>query len=904
MGLENYWKQSIHNLEPVLNFVEPVTSAIGNFLTSGENYDPNKGVINNFTESFTTPSNLFEDSWMSDDMDLTFGGGDVPSASGYTTTINDVHNPNNVNSDSSTFTSNIPDLLKASTYANANPVYGPQNFPAGIDTADDRFRREAAANLKRNTGNNTNTSPNNYEPRQGGGSGGGGGGSVPSAPVLNTRTFPFTSRTPSGSVYAPDLSAYNDSSLFNYTGPGGALEFTYGQGLPTQGAGYDIWGSPSNIANPYFSGQFATEPTGPADAAINMPAVEMPAGVPGIGGSNNADNSIVNPPYIPSSTIHPSMPGFTGGGGTGGGGTGPDGKDLTYQETIDYFGLTPTSTTFPGPNDKLIEEQRLNKNAIKQTLPYSNIPYTPHALTPEERNALSSMGKTPNDYGMTWNDGANEAGNTGLLNHTINDGTVSARDNALFNLARMEEERRTFTQSNYTNDGTVSARDNALFNLARMEQERDTIGQAGYTNDGTISKEDQGRFDRARSLRFPGDEDAAFDANGGYDMGEMDDGRFKYEDLLARDVAEGMADNQGALMAWGQGLQDKWNAQEAIQKKDNLFNQHFDRNQAEYTAPLFDGDPIQAAIELEYPGATEITDFTDALYEGDDPVLKAKALRAYKKILAEDNVIKTTGHSREEPNSYNMDSSLLDRELGTGDAEPHQILPRVNAFRPPRPDNPADITGRTAYEHPGAKAAYADFLNLPDDSYEKELHLGQIAGESTSNLTAAELSDNLDAITAKYEGSTTETSGVAELEEIINAIVTSNGGLPADSYAVQDEGTDTGELSTRDLVTPSLPYFNAGSHSSATGPAREGQISGRGDGLGQALKNKAIIESIFTKPEPAPVISSGPSLFVPNNFQAQVKPSVAKTQNNMTVPIKRDEKLTARYGQPYRRYGL
>ena len=56
---------------------------------------------------------------------------------------------------------------------------------------------------------------------------------VPSAPVLRTRTFPFTSRTPSGSVYAPDLSAYNDSSLFNYAGPGGLAEYTYGQGLRT-----------------------------------------------------------------------------------------------------------------------------------------------------------------------------------------------------------------------------------------------------------------------------------------------------------------------------------------------------------------------------------------------------------------------------------------------------------------------------------------------------------------------------------------------------------------------------------------------------------------------------------------------------------------------------------------------
>ena len=98
--------------------------------------------------------------------------------------------------------------------------------PSGIDTADDRFRREAAANLTRNTGNNSNANRNpNTNPSGRSGGGSAVASAVPSAPVLRTRTFPFTSRTPSGSVYAPDLSAYNDSSLFNYAGPGGLAEY-------------------------------------------------------------------------------------------------------------------------------------------------------------------------------------------------------------------------------------------------------------------------------------------------------------------------------------------------------------------------------------------------------------------------------------------------------------------------------------------------------------------------------------------------------------------------------------------------------------------------------------------------------------------------------------------------------
>ena len=215
----------------------------------------------------------------------------------------------------------------------------------------------------------------------GGGYGSGGGGSsAPAASLFQD----LSQRTPSGTQYAPDLSAYNDSSLFNYTGPGGLSEYTYGQGLPTQGAGYDIWGTPTDMVNPYYTGQFAPESTGVADGAISLPPVDMPAGVaptnnnPNVGTSNTNINT--------------------------GGGTGPGGKDLTYQETIDYFGLTPQSTTFPGPNDKLIEEQILNENAIREGLAPPRIidqggvhDTGPLPPTAEQMRALSDInyGKTP-----------------------------------------------------------------------------------------------------------------------------------------------------------------------------------------------------------------------------------------------------------------------------------------------------------------------------------------------------------------------------------------------------------------------------------------------------------------------------------------------------------------------------
>jgi hypothetical protein len=260
----------------------------------------------------------------------------------------------------------VPDIFKP-------PVYGPENNPnpvlttpidtstifdnyrneegisSFIDTADDRFRREAAANLKRNTGNTTSNDPTGkLSVTFGGGGGGGSPASAPSAPFSLSQDL--SQRPLSGTQYAPDLSAYNDSSLFNYTGPGGLSEYTYGQGLPYQGAGYDIWGTPTDMVNPYYTGQFATEQAaGVADGAISLPPVDMPAGVSATNNNPNVGTSNAN--IVPQ-------------------GTGPGGKDLTYQETLDYFNLNPyaQSTTFPSPggsNPSLADRQRAQIGAEK-----------------------------------------------------------------------------------------------------------------------------------------------------------------------------------------------------------------------------------------------------------------------------------------------------------------------------------------------------------------------------------------------------------------------------------------------------------------------------------------------------------------------------------------------------------
>tara|TARA_R110002012_G_scaffold27042_8_gene87063 strand:- start:1434 stop:3587 length:2154 start_codon:yes stop_codon:yes gene_type:complete len=310
-------------------------------------------------------------------------------------------------------------------------------------------------------------------------------------------------RTPSGTMYEPDLSEYRASSLFEYAGPGGLEEYTYGQGLPMDGAGYDIWGSPAGSLNPYYEGQFGegyVQPTGPADGAVAMPPVTMPDGVPQI---------------PPSSTNNPSMPAFTGSGTQG---------DLDYFQTLAAMGINPSdapSTTFPGPNDKLAAETLLNQDVKKIT------------SSGMDANFLNS----------------NQGADIGLSDYN-NDGRISQADLAIFEAAKAERfglEADTIGLPGYTNNGTISQADQNIFNAAQAERfglEKNTVGLPGYTNDGSISQADQNIFNAAKMSRMPnsspnvydtqytpvqyqiGGEEQMYDAN--YNMPATDDGSFNY----------------------------------------------------------------------------------------------------------------------------------------------------------------------------------------------------------------------------------------------------------------------------------------------------------------------------------------------------------------------------------------
>ena len=778
------------SIKPLLDFASPVITPINNFLTSGSNYDANASAGSNFVNSFSTPSNLFDDTFMSDNMDLTYGGSEVPEFDGISSLPPVVINKNpNELYDPSTFANDTSPINEAAGY----PNYYQQINPAGVTSADGMMT-EPAMYLYPGEAIGIDGVP--YRPSAGASTANSGGGNssrgtavanaVPSAPVLRTRTFPFTSRTPSGTVYAPDLSAYNDSSLFNYAGPGGLAEYTYGQGLRTDGADYSIFGSPANIANPYFSGQFK-QPQGPADAAINMPAVELPEGV-----------QPVTPTEVSADV---SMPGFVSGGNPMVGGSLP--SDLTYQQTIDEMGIfgpnnPPPSTLFPSPGQATANAQ----NTVA-----GNIAGSPdNSMMDNQAAADLAMGDRTG-YPI---DKMLRPDNSMLDNQAAAD---AAMGNRLGYPSTVPTTQQTMDM--------LQARANQVYDNMTAEEKRDGLFiEPVYS----VSK-----------------------------------------DTMKLGIPNIFATNN-----------------ENVSSTGNLINR---------TPPernIFKADEIDIPTPPFRPEGVEGEDFyqdvTGSFFNVEDDLGTQPLV---------------------EPS---MDSTFLNRETGTGDAISQTVLPRIEPFQPPRPDN--DMTfgqaGRTAYDGRSA--------------YEREG-----TEELTSNRMVY-LDNAYDAIDAKYEGSETNTSQQAKLVEVLNANLNAfgsdagreNAALAREqqsirqanatpfipSYAREQEGTDMAESLFQGVDTSPTNTVYPGENSIPFNPsnpidqlvlqktAQEAQVArAKYDNVPARAETSSTPISIFNVPARETISIN------------QVKPMVARTQNNMTVPVMRDSALDKRYGGPMR-YGL
>ncbi len=786
-----YLKDSYNmSIKPLLDFASPVITPINNFLTSGSNYDANASAGSNFVNSFSTPSNLFDDTFMSDNMDLTYGGSEVPEFDGISSLPPVVINKNpNELYDPSTFANDTSPINEAAGY----PNYYQQINPAGVTSADGMMT-EPAMYLYPGEAIGIDGVP--YRPSAGASTANSGGGNssrgtavanaVPSAPVLKTRTFPFTSRTPSGTVYAPDLSAYNNSSLFNYAGPGGLAEYTYGQGLRTDGADYSIFGSPANIANPYFSGQFK-QPQGPADAAINMPAVELPEGV-----------QPVTPTEVSADV---SMPGFVSGGNPMVGGSLP--SDLTYQQTIDEMGIfgpnnPPPSTLFPSPGQATANAQ----NTVA-----GNIAGSPdNSMMDNQAAADLAMGDRTG-YPI---DKMLRPDNSMLDNQAA---ANAAMGNRLGYPSTVPTTQQTMDM--------LQARANQVYDNMTAEEKRDGLFiEPVYS----VSK-----------------------------------------DTMKLGIPDIFATNN-----------------ENVSSTGNLINR---------TPPernIFKADEIDIPTPPFRPEGVEGEDFyqdvTGSFFNVEDDLGTQPLV---------------------EPS---MDSTFLNRETGTGDAISQTVLPRIEPFQPPRPDN--DMTfgqaGRTAYDGRSA--------------YEREG-----TEELTSNRMVY-LDNAYDAIDAKYEGSETNTSQQAKLVEVLNANLNAfgsdagreNAALAREqqsirqanatpfipSYAREQEGTDMAESLFQGVDTSPTNTVYPGENSIPFNPsnpidqlvlqktAQEAQVArAKYDNVPARAETSSTPISIFNVPAREPISMN------------QVKPMVARTQNNMTVPVMRDSALDKRYGGPMR-YGL
>ena len=289
-----------------------------------------------------------------------------------------------------------------------------------------------------------------------------------------TASGPFLSqdlrqRTPSGTIYNPSMEAFENASLFDYQGPGGVSEYTYGQGLPMD---YGVYGTPVG-PNLYYEGQFGegfVKP-GVADSAIELPAVTMPDGVPQIP-SNNASNKKKD-------------------------------KDLTYAETIAEMGIAPgdaPSTLFPGPGQEISSTKQANMPGF-------------NGMNPDFLISQADQGP-----------------DIGLANYT-NNGTVSAEDQARFDAAKMERFNPTGGPSIYDTQYTVGA-NNAMSPIGPSIYETMTsptmIGGEEQVFDSkyTMLPTDDGAYDYSGMNRNIADDEQVFE--GSYNMNPNDDGSFNY----------------------------------------------------------------------------------------------------------------------------------------------------------------------------------------------------------------------------------------------------------------------------------------------------------------------------------------------------------------------------------------
>jgi len=103
----------------------------------------------------------------------------------------------------------------------------------------------------------------------------------------------LSQRTPSGTIYNPSMEEYNNASLFDYKGPGGVPEYTYGEALKTD---YGTYGTPPG-PNLYYEGQYGegtVETPGVADGGIKLPPITMPAGVPQVPSTTTTNTNTNN----------------------------------------------------------------------------------------------------------------------------------------------------------------------------------------------------------------------------------------------------------------------------------------------------------------------------------------------------------------------------------------------------------------------------------------------------------------------------------------------------------------------------------------------------------------------------------------------------------------------------------
>ena len=279
--------------------------------------------------------------------------------------------------------------------------------------------------------------------------------------------------------------------------------------------------------------------------------------------------------------------------------------------------VKPADDPYWNRNNNIFESKTKDKSTLNSNPAYPYVPnddgpfnYYPTAnqdYLDDSQNYSPSVTQTNNNAGMKWNQGASDGYkqlrfNQPILGKNLGTGEYAAQVNFNnhfgktdgWNLGRPGDPNYvpfvpTYNQTN--NNNLEGANKSEIDYAKEYNYQPSNWSQQINENIATPPATGNSFYEWQRNLANQA-KGKLLDLGGNIfnkiiptaEGAEINDGG----NYLSRDITAGMGRSMDGFMKYGDNLQKMFDAQEAIQKKDNIFNRHYDRNQAEYTPKLSD----------------------------------------------------------------------------------------------------------------------------------------------------------------------------------------------------------------------------------------------------------------------------------------------------------------------------